>query len=1361
MSSENSAVSEAKTETKTAASGRYVLEHIVGRGGMATVYRALDEVSGRHVALKLLTASEHAESAARSRELFEREYHTLMQLAHPRIVSAIDYGLDGELPYYTMELLDGGDLLERSPLPWQKACSVARDVCAALALVHSRRLVYRDLSPRNVRCTIDGKAKLIDFGAMAPMGPAPIAVCTPCVASPEVVHRLPLDGRSDLYALGATLYFTLSGHNAYPARTFSQLTELWREPPPLLSSVAADIPPALEALVMELLQLDPQLRPTNAAEVGERLSAIAGLEADEQLQNAQAYLTTPTLAGRDRELRRIGALLTRFTQSAQGAALLVRGAAGMGRTRVLEAAVVSAKLAGLTAIHATAASVASGPNAIARAIVSQLLDAAADDVLLAALPRDVSLEALRSESSVPQQVATTPAALLLRNQVALRTFVLEITARCPLLVAVDDFQRLDAESRALVTLLAHESSRHPMLVIATSGLDRGSETDAARLLAGAWSELALKPLDVAQTRALLVSIFGDVPNMVVLVRRLHALAAGNPRDLMLLAQHLLDRGIVRYVGGAWVLPESVDGATLPETMAQAFRAAVLALSEESRTLGRAFALCPDQRFSADECLALLEHGEKSSAFRSLDQLLAASVIALHKDGYALAAKEWIEPLVSELDAGLEQRLANVFTLRGDGLRAARHLFRAGQRAQGVDVLVAFARRSHQETSASTEAYVQLLSTLPEQWMEILQTGITVCEELGRSAQERYAIQLRMGGLISQTDTASDGQQAAFAKAQGRDAGLDIFASLDAALPPGERVRQALGAAAARYQQTPEHDRVLDPKSAIGALARTMITAIGSFSRTLDVEEWRRMPDLAPFAPLSPAVAVVDRLARGFQARVSGRFEAACEIYRDLLTLMASSGGGGLDPAFVESMQGALPGIVGMMEAALGLPSSERWADETEAFPLYHGSALSIRMLYRLWLGDIEGADTLARQRELWRLEQPRQQASDVLTPLWTFQAHAASDDLTRTRQNLAVIERTASKLASWKPIAAWARGEYERIRGDHAAALTALDAALEQLRVGEHQIWPFAAAARVRVLCDAGRFAEARQAGEAYVAAAEAQALGYVINYIRMPLALAAAKLGDADAAWHHARLAIEHFEGLGARGLNLGLAYEAAARVASCLEDAAALERYSALCKECFLAQPNPALAAKYQRLGHAGRVQRRARNGHAVSPNEIVSSIARSQIESMLMTCGSSEQRVQLALQLLVSNAGAESGHLYTIIDGTLAIRAGTGGQGLPSEVEDEALRYLQSELGVDGDHTADAADDSSLESEWTSLSGRSYRPVLLGHLTERGFVTSGLAVLAFDGAGAPRPIDEIARQLSRAMVAGGDLPPLLNAT
>src|SRR4029077_9652482 len=125
--------------------GRYRVEALIAQGGMGAVYRALDESSGVHVALKRRT-----EGDARMARMFEREYHTLVSLQHPRIIQVYDYGVDGSSAYYTMELLDGSDLRRLAALHYCASCRYLRDVASSLALLHTRRLLHRDISPRNV-----------------------------------------------------------------------------------------------------------------------------------------------------------------------------------------------------------------------------------------------------------------------------------------------------------------------------------------------------------------------------------------------------------------------------------------------------------------------------------------------------------------------------------------------------------------------------------------------------------------------------------------------------------------------------------------------------------------------------------------------------------------------------------------------------------------------------------------------------------------------------------------------------------------------------------------------------------------------------------------------------------------------------------------------------------------------------------------------------------------------------------------------------------------------------------------------------------------------------------------------------------
>ncbi|HKP55854.1 MAG TPA: serine/threonine-protein kinase, partial [Polyangiales bacterium] len=290
---------------------RYLVRALLGRGGMGAVYRVSDGEAGPELALKQLQLDKAGGKRAAVEALFEQEFSVLAQLDHPRVIRVYDYGWDPTGPYYSMELLHGSSLTECAPLPWREACALIHDVCSSLSLLHVRGLVHRDVSPHNVRRTLDGRAKLIDFGAMAPMGPSEQIIGTPAFAAPEVVHRLGLDGRTDLYSLGATLYFALTGRSAYAARNFAQLADAWSERPAPPSLLVNEIPAQLDALVMAMLSLEPALRPRSASEVMLQLATLVGRDDAEHADVSRAYLSTPSLVGRDELRRRFDQRVTR------------------------------------------------------------------------------------------------------------------------------------------------------------------------------------------------------------------------------------------------------------------------------------------------------------------------------------------------------------------------------------------------------------------------------------------------------------------------------------------------------------------------------------------------------------------------------------------------------------------------------------------------------------------------------------------------------------------------------------------------------------------------------------------------------------------------------------------------------------------------------------------------------------------------------------------------------------------------------------------------------------------------------------------------------------------------------------------
>src|SRR5262249_20752998 len=157
----------------------------------------------------------------------------------------------------------------------------------------------------------------------------------------------------DLFSLGVTLYYALTGRAAFPANTFAQLHDVWRSKPPSPSHFVEDIPAPLDALIASLMALEPAMRPPTAFEVMNRLSAIAGLERAEAPGVSRAYLTTPAMVGREETLTELSARLDRAFKG-RGGTVAVVGEAGAGRSRVLDACALGAKVLGATVLRAGA-----------------------------------------------------------------------------------------------------------------------------------------------------------------------------------------------------------------------------------------------------------------------------------------------------------------------------------------------------------------------------------------------------------------------------------------------------------------------------------------------------------------------------------------------------------------------------------------------------------------------------------------------------------------------------------------------------------------------------------------------------------------------------------------------------------------------------------------------------------------------------------------------------------------------------------------------------------------------------------------------------------------------------------------------
>ncbi|MDD9945466.1 MAG: hypothetical protein OXU20_30760, partial [Myxococcales bacterium] len=860
---------------------------------------------------------------------------------------------------------------------------------------------------------------------------------------------------------------------------------------------------------------------------------------------------------------------------------------------------------------------------------------------------------------------------------------------------------------------------------------------------------------------------------------LHGLASGNPRSLMQLSQHLLEQGVVRRTGGAWALPADVDELSLPANMAEALQAIVGTLQPESRQLAQAMALAAEEHYDFDECLQLCRGQRKqarpsqeppaasepsaaqdAALYGNLAELIGASVVTSIGDRYRLAGGEWTAPLLGTLpaptEATLHGRLAQVFVDRNDTVRAVRHMVRCGQETEAVEALSKHSIESEELTGEDAGAFTESLDSLPQDWRAIYDAVLSCAEQLGTPRKTVYAIQSELLGIVSQYILPSGAYTLPVARTLADEAGLGLYAGLEHVEDPKQRLEQALQQAAAQHEARAEHDRLMAPSSAIRHLAHTAIAAMGPMSNTLDVDEWEQMPSLAPLERVSPTMSIVFALERGFDARLRGRHMRAHRIYEGILEQLASPKDVGLEGVYLEGMRAGITVGIGILEAVLGLPTWQKRVEAISDSPIHRDNALLIKGLAANWQGDVRVADALERERELQRLELRRPRSYEQLALLWRFHAHAASHDLTRAHRGLHEIERTRRKLPSWEPIYSWARGEYERIRGDHAAALGHLDEALKTLAPGRHHLWAYAAGSRLLVLCNLRREAQARQEGAEQLAQAQAHDLDHLAAALHLPLAIAAARQGDAEAAWSRVQAALQVLHGHGIGGLSLGLAYEVAASVAVYLEDTDAFARYAPRCGDLFLAHDNRTLASRYERLVRAAK-RHELCDGELVVPRpaDPQSSEPLSQLRSLLQTCADPGSCLQACLQLIAESAGAQASYLFALVNGEPRLHSQSTPGALPEPIRQAAHAFLQIELDDNMDTTA----ESTVGGPWVTDEGAFYLPILLGHSDPSGFLISGLALVKSDRGSLPFETAQLAEHISRFMANARDFETLVS--
>jgi serine/threonine-protein kinase len=281
--------------------GQYRILDELGRGGMGRVFKAEHMTMNRTVALKVLNPNLMKTESAR--QLFEREVKAAAKLTHPNIVTAFDANQVDDRWYLVMEFVDGPNLQDlvrdNGSLPVAQACDYIRQAALGLEYAHGLGLIHRDIKPANLlvqksqsRATSGAEVvKILDFGlarlseANSDGSPGADSIHagkqtvmgTPDYLSPEQAKNLhSTDGRSDLYSLGCTLYYLLTGQVVFPGgTTMEKLVRHTTEQPPSIKNLRPDVPDDVAGVIAALLQKDPNHRFRSAGELANLLTAIA------------------------------------------------------------------------------------------------------------------------------------------------------------------------------------------------------------------------------------------------------------------------------------------------------------------------------------------------------------------------------------------------------------------------------------------------------------------------------------------------------------------------------------------------------------------------------------------------------------------------------------------------------------------------------------------------------------------------------------------------------------------------------------------------------------------------------------------------------------------------------------------------------------------------------------------------------------------------------------------------------------------------------------------------------------------------------------------------------------------------------
>ncbi len=611
---------------------RYQLRSILKQTAATSVYRVFDASDRHEKAIKILR---HELSETQQLLRFKSEFTTLASLDHPSIVRVCEFGLLRErLPYFTMEFFEGqkiSDWFDGSN--WDALHDVLIQIASALHHIHRLGIVHLDLKPSNILVDDAGKAKIMDFG---------VAIESRQIfdrqirgtlhyMSPEVLRQDRVDARADLYALGMTIYETVTGAlPGYGKPALDVIRMHLDESIRPASSINPGVPEELDRIIAKLLETDPRHRYSSSAALLQALAEAAGTTVPTaELLLGNGELFAAPLINREDEVAQLSRLIE-DAREGRGGGVLIAGAEGVGKSRIVRDVTLRAQLDG--------ARVFCGRCPINRKTIYAPFFDIFQQMVLAVNPEANVTEEVRRLMRTPirDEVPTLGRKYRLFNR-----FVQSLqdlygflnassdTTGAPLIIVVEDVQWADRSTSELFSFLVGEAKQNRLMVVGT--LTGSDPAWIQRAQEGSFPVVNVGPLDEPLVRELVQALLGEQTVSDEFVRWVFWESAGSPMNVRRVLDYLVTHRFLHWQASGWVADvERIRTLRIPGGAASILMEKVDALSCEERGLLQAAAVFGE--VAEIELLTDVSSSTPDETYESIQSIVRQGIVDESPDG---------------------------------------------------------------------------------------------------------------------------------------------------------------------------------------------------------------------------------------------------------------------------------------------------------------------------------------------------------------------------------------------------------------------------------------------------------------------------------------------------------------------------------------------------------------------------------------------------------------------------------------------------------------------------------------------------------------------------------------------------------